>query len=153
MPLVVAFEPDLGRAATFDDEIDFLVHVLFGIERTCARNLDDVGTPFAFGAVQLDVSAAAAGALPRLQWQVLHFAHADVAVDRNLFRFHEEVVGRLRAIEFAEPGALESGWFVPMSLTVNFVHGAHPLCGGPRGCAALRRYDTVPQPLARFSVA
>src|SRR6185436_20448013 len=108
-------EPDLGGAAPFDDEVDFLVHVLFGIERARARHLDDVAAPFAFGAVQLDVGAAAAGALPRRQRQVLHLADADVAEHRNAFRLHEDLVCRLLLAKKKEASALAAVRLVTMT--------------------------------------
>src|SRR5206468_11631950 len=122
MALVVALEPDLGRAAPLHDEVDLLVHVLFGIERAGARHLDDVVAPFAFGAVELDVAAAAAGALPWRQRQVLHLADADVAEHRDAFRLHEVVVGRLRPAELAEAGALAAGRLMPMGRAWDIMH-------------------------------
>ena len=77
-------------------------------KRTGARHFDDVAAPFALGAVQLNIAAAPAQARPWLQRQVLHFAHADVAVNRNAFGFHEQIIWRLRSAEFAEAGALET---------------------------------------------
>src|SRR5580704_9015923 len=96
--------------------------MLLGVERAGARHLDDVAAPFAFGAVELDVGAAAAEALPRRQRQVLHLAHPDVAEHRNAFRLHEQVVGRLRASELAEAGALAGGGLVPMAAG-DIMHG------------------------------
>ena len=100
--------------------------MLLGIERAGARHLDDVAAPFAFGAVELDVGAAAAGALPRRERQVLHLADADVAEHRDAFRLHEVVVGRLRPAELAEAGALAAGRLVPVRLAGNVMHGPSP---------------------------
>ena len=77
--LGIAVLPHFGGAAALDDEVDFLVEMLFGVERARARHLDDVIAPFGFGAVQLDIAAAPAPALPRLKGQVLHLGNADVA--------------------------------------------------------------------------
>ena len=114
--LAVAFEPDLGRAAALGDQVDFLVEVLFRIERAGARHLDDVAAPFALGAVELDVGALAAQALPGLHRQVEHGLDADVAEDRDAVRLHEQVVGRLRTAEFADAGAVDAGRFVPVGV-------------------------------------
>ena len=122
--LAVLVEPDLGRAAAFDHVVHFLVEMLFSIERAGARHLDHVAAPFAFGAVELDVGAFAAHALPRRHRQVLHLAHADIAVDRHAFRLHEQVVGCLRAVEFAEACAVDAGRLVPVGLVTQFMHDA-----------------------------
>jgi hypothetical protein len=135
--LAVVVEPDFGGAAAFGDQIDFLVDVLFGIERAGARDLDDVAAPFAFGAVQLDVGALAAQAFPRFHRQIEHRLQADIAEDRDAFRFHEQVVRRLGTPKFAEAGAVDAGRLVPMGLAGDFVHGAlflsewslTPFCG------------------------
>jgi hypothetical protein len=129
-----AVEPDLGRAAALDDEIDLLVHVLFGVESPGAGYLDDIGAPFAFGAVQLDVTAASAHALPWLQRQVLHLADADIAEDRDLFRLHEQVVWRLGTIELAEAGPLEARRLVPVNLAGDLVHYGVLLCDRRAKC-------------------
>src|SRR5262249_19072228 len=119
----------LGRAATFDHEINFLVEVPLDVERAGAGHLDDVTTPFALGAVELNVAAAPAHSRPWLQRQVLYFAHADVGVDRNAFRFHEQVIRGLRPVEFAEAGALEARRLMPMNLPGDFMHdGALAVC-------------------------
>src|ERR1700683_4160443 len=94
------------------------------MKRAGARHLDDIGAPLALGSMQLNVGAAPAHPLPRRERQVLHLAHADIAVDRNVLRFHEKVVGRLRTIELAEARALETRRLMPMDLTGDFVHGA-----------------------------
>jgi hypothetical protein len=64
MALRIGVEPNLGGAAPFDHEVDFLVEVPFRIEGARARHLDHVAAPFAFGAVELDVGAASAEPLP-----------------------------------------------------------------------------------------
>src|SRR5215472_634729 len=104
MTLAVAVEPDFGGAAPLDHEVDFLVQVSFRVKCAGPWYLDDVAAPFAFGAVQLDVAAFAAQPLPWRKWQILHLAHADVAVDRNALRFHEQVVGRLGSAALAASG-------------------------------------------------
>src|SRR5204863_55264 len=81
--LRVALLPDFGRAATLDDEKDLLVHVLLGVERARGRDLHDIAAPLGLGAVKLDIVAAAAGALPGRERQVLHFAYADAAEHRD----------------------------------------------------------------------
>jgi hypothetical protein len=106
-----------------DDEIDLLVEMLLRIECAGARHLDDVTAPFALGAVQLDEAAFAAQPLPGRERQVLHLAYADAAVDRNAFRFHEQVIGRLRPAELSEAGAVAAGGFMPMRPAGQFVHG------------------------------
>ena len=91
--------------------------MLLGIERAGARDLDHVAAPHAFGAVELDVGALAAQPLPGLHRQVLHGLHADAAEDRDAFRLHEQVVRRLRPAEFAEAGAVDAGWLVPVGFS------------------------------------
>src|SRR5437879_9708326 len=78
--LRVTLLPDFGRAATLDDQKDLLVHVPLRIERARGRDLHDVAAPLGLGAVELDVVAAAAGALPRRERQVLQFTDADPAL-------------------------------------------------------------------------
>src|SRR6476660_683274 len=96
--------------------------MLLRIECTGARHLDDVAAPFALGAVQLDEAAFTAQPLPGRERQVLYLAYADVAVDRNAFRFHEQVIGRLRPAELSEAGAVAAGGFMPMRPAGQFVH-------------------------------
>ena len=143
MALAVVVEPDLGGAAAFDHVIDFLVDVLLGIERARARHLDDVAAPLAFGAVQLDVAAAPAGAFPWGQRKILHLADADVAEHRDAFRLHEDVVGRLRPAELAEAGALAAGRLMPVRLARDVMHGRSPLSRRSDRCPRL------PSPRAR----
>src|SRR5262249_44685689 len=87
-----------------------------------SRHLDDVAAPFAFGTVELDIAAFAAQPLPWRERQILHLAHADIAVDRDAFRFHEQVVGRLRPAELAEAGSVVAGRLMPMRPVRKFVH-------------------------------
>ena len=117
----LALEPDLGRAAAFDDEEDLLVHVLLGIEGAARRHLDHVAAPLALGAIELDVAAAPARALPRHQREVLDLADPDVAEHRNAFRFHEGVVRGRELLELAESGPIVAGRFVPVGLVRNFM--------------------------------
>ena len=137
-----AVEPDLGRAAAFDDQIDLFVDVLLGKKRAGAWHLDDVGAPFAFGTVELDIAAASAEPRPRRQRQVLHLAHADIPIDRDVVGFHEKVVRRLRSAELAKAGAFESGRLVPVNLAGDLVHGHPPDAIGcakeHKGAAGLR---------------
>ena len=102
--LRIAVDPDFRGAAAVDDEILLFVEMLFGIQRAGAGNFDDVAAPQTFGAEQLNERAVAAHALPRLARQILHAAHADVAIDRNALRFHEVVVGRVRPEKFSIAG-------------------------------------------------
>src|SRR5207244_9084556 len=46
--LLVTFKPDLGRTAALNDVVDFLIQVLFGIQRAGARDLDQIAAPFSF---------------------------------------------------------------------------------------------------------
>src|SRR5262249_49812921 len=119
MTFAVVVEPDLGGAAAVNDEIDFLVEVLFGVECARSRHLDDVAAPLALGTVELDIATFAAQPLPRRKGQILHLAHADIAVDRDAFRFHEQVIGRLRPAELAEAGSVVAGRLMPMRPAVN----------------------------------
>src|SRR5262249_42628080 len=121
--------------------IDFFVDVLLGVQRARAGHFDDVATPFAFGAMKLDVGAASAGALPRSERQVLNLADADVAEDRNALRLHEVVVGRLRAAELAEARAFAAGRLVPMGGAWNVMHVLSPL-GRP---STARQYRPLPR--------
>ena len=89
MTLAITLEPYFRRPTALDDIKDFLIEVLFRIEHTGRRNLDEVTAPFAFGAKELNEAAAAAHAWPRCERQVLHLTDADVAKDRNALGFHE----------------------------------------------------------------
>src|SRR5258708_20053531 len=97
MPLGLAVEPHLRRAAAFDDIDDLLIDVLFRIECAGRRHLDHVAAPFPLGAVKLDIAALAAGPLPRTKRQVLDAAHADAAEDRHSLALPELVVAGPRA--------------------------------------------------------
>src|SRR5437879_5472010 len=78
--------PDLSGAAPFHDQADLLVKVPLDIERARARHFDHIHAPQAFGAVELDVAAAAALPLPGRERQILHPPHANAAIDRDAFR-------------------------------------------------------------------
>ena len=114
--------PDFGRAAALDDEDHLFVKVLVGVQCAGPRHLDDVAAPQAFGAVELDIAAPTAQALPRCERQILHSAGANTAVNRNALRFHEAVIGHLRALEFTQSGVFALFWFVPMGPVGNVVH-------------------------------
>src|SRR5436309_2671352 len=114
MALVALFQPDFGRAATFHDIIDFLVEMLFRVERAGARNFDYVAAPFAFGAVELDEAAAPAQPLPRRHGQVLHLGNAEPTENRDALGFHIGIVRRDRSLEITEARALLAGGFVPV---------------------------------------
>src|SRR5438552_12550679 len=122
VPLAIVVEPHLGGAAALDDEIDLFVEVLFRFERVGARHLDDVGAPFALGAVELDIRAFPAQPLPWRKRQILHLAHADIAIDGNALRFHEQVVGRLGPAERAETGSVVAGRLMPVRPAGQFMH-------------------------------
>src|SRR5258708_4239523 len=107
----VTLLPDFGRAATLDDEKDLLVHVPLGIERARVRDLDDVAAPFGLGAVELDIVAAPAGALPGRERQVLHSAYPDAAEHGNALGLPERVVRRRVLLELAESGLWRAGRF------------------------------------------
>ena len=98
--LRIAVYPDFGRAAAVNDEILLFVEMLFGIQRAGAGNFDDITAPQPFGAEQLNERAVAAHALPRFARQVLHPAHADIAINRNPLRFHEVVIRRVGPEKF-----------------------------------------------------
>src|ERR1700694_5237620 len=100
--------------------------MLFGVERARARHLDHIAAPFSFRAVELDVAAAPARALPRCERKILHFADADIAEHRNAFRLHEGVIRRLRSTELAETSALSAGRLMPVSLARNVMHAPSP---------------------------
>ena len=128
--LLSPVEPDFGRAAALGDQVDFLVDVLFRIERAGARNFDDVAAPFPFGAVKLDVGALAAQTLPGLHRQIEDGLQADVAENRDAVGLHEQVVGRLGTAEFADAGPVDAGRLVPVGLSGDFMHGGCPAAIG-----------------------
>src|SRR5262249_17095924 len=107
--------------------------MLLRIERAGARHLDHVAAPLALGAVQLDVGPLAAQPFPGSKWKILDLADADVAIDRDAFRLHEQVVGRLRPPELAETRPIDSRRLVPMRPAGQFMHGASLLVGGEKG--------------------
>ena len=137
--LAVLVEPHLRGATALNHEINFLIEVLFRIERACSGHLDHVASPFPLGAVQLDVGALAAEPLPRRQRKILHLAHANIAKDRDPFRFHEQIIWSLRPAELAEAGTIVAGRFVPMRPPGQFVHAG--ACDGRedwRNCLSLK---------------
>src|SRR6516225_10345563 len=95
-------------------------------ERARTRDLDDEATPFALRAGQLDERGVAPKPLPRLARKILDLGDADASHDRNAFAFHEQVVGSLQPLKFAESCALVAGGFMPMRLE-NVVHDSHLL--------------------------
>ena len=117
MLLVAVLEPDLGRSAAFDDEIDLLEHVSLGVQGAGGRNLDGITAPLALGTVELDIAASAADALPGFERQVANVAHAELAVDRNPFGLHELIVRCSQFPELAETGLLAFLWLYPMLVT------------------------------------
>src|SRR5262249_20068516 len=106
------------------DEINLFVNVLLRIERARARDFDDVGAPFPFGAEKLNVGALAAQTLPGLHRQVEDGLQTDGAEDRDAFGLHEQVVGRFGTTEFADAGSVDTRWLMPVDLLAEFVHGA-----------------------------
>ena len=139
--LAVVVEPHLGRAAALGDQVDFLVDVLFRVERAGARDFDDVAAPFPFGAVKLDEGALAAQTLPGLHRQVEHGLEADVAEDRDPVGLHEQVVGRLGTAEFADAGPVDAGRLVPVGLFAYFVHDVLFPCCVPSRCRRVATWD------------
>ena len=100
--LLVAFLPDFRGAAAFDDEEDFLVHVLLRIKRTTRGHFNHIAAPFRFRAVELDEMAFATATLPVEERQVLHLADANAAEDRNALGFHPRIIGGRLFLELAE---------------------------------------------------
>src|SRR5262249_24069214 len=94
----------------------------FRIERAGAGHLDDVAAPFALGAVQLDIRAFPAQSLPWRKRLVLHLAHADIALDGNALRFHEQVIGRLGPAERAETGSVVACRLMPVRPAGQVMH-------------------------------
>ena len=84
--------------------------------------LGEVAAPLGLCAVKLDVGPASAEPLPRHQRQVLHLADADIAEAGDVFRLHEQVIGRLDLAPFAVSGAFPAHRLVPMDLTRYVVH-------------------------------
>src|SRR5262249_58388355 len=74
--------PHFGRAAAFDHQHDLLVEMPLLVERARGRDLDHVAAPKAFGAIELDVAAAAAEPPPRRHRQGLPAAPPDAPEDR-----------------------------------------------------------------------
>jgi hypothetical protein len=130
----LAFLPDFRRAAPLDDEHGLLVEVTLDIERPAGRYFDNIKAPEGFDAEKLDIGALAAEALPGLHRQVLHLMHADAAIDRHAFVFHEPVIGALGSSELADAGVLARLGFVPMGPRSVVMHG-RPRNVGARGRA------------------
>src|SRR5437867_5388722 len=120
--------PDFGGAAPFHDQADLLIEMPLDIERARARHLDDIHAPQPFGAVELDVAAAAALPFPGRERQVLHAPHADAAIDRDAFRLHEVVIRHWLTQELAVAGVLASLGLVPMDLIGRVMHGNTSYC-------------------------
>src|SRR4030095_5465085 len=91
----IAINPHFGGAAALDDKILLFVKMLLGIERAGTRNFYDVAAPQSLGAEQLNERAVAAGALPWFARQILHSAHADIAINRDPLGFHVVVIRRV----------------------------------------------------------
>jgi hypothetical protein len=114
--------PDFGGAPALHHQHDLLVEMPLGMQCTGAGDFHDVHPPQAFGAVELDVAAAAAEPRPRLHRQVLHALDADAAKARHALRLHEAVVRHGLAEEFAEARVLAGLRLVPMFLIGRIVH-------------------------------
>src|SRR5258706_11277533 len=112
--LLLAVGPDFGGAAPFDNDHDLFIHVALGMQRAARRDFDTVAAPFAFRAEELDESAVAAHALPRLQRHVLDSFHADAAKDRDALALHEIVIGCVRPLPGAVSGVLQPLRLMPM---------------------------------------
>src|SRR5439155_15006846 len=106
--------PDLGRAATLDNDHDLFVHVALGVERSRAWDLDHITAPAPFGAVKLDEGSVPSHALPAFERHVLYAAHADPAIDRNPLRLHVIVIRRIRPLPGAIARVLEAFRLVPV---------------------------------------
>src|SRR5262249_61651641 len=96
--------PDFGGAAPLDDQHDFFVEMPLDVEGTGARHLNHVAAPQPFGAVELNVAAAAADPLPGRERQLLHPAHPHAAIDLDPLRVPETIVRHRRALETPQSG-------------------------------------------------
>src|SRR6266567_1963465 len=123
VPLRVALEPDLGRAASLDHEENLLVHVLLGVQRSCRRHLDHVAAPLGLRAMELDKVPASAGTLPRRERKILHLSYTDPSEDGNALGLHEGVVGCRLLLELAVAGLAGAGRLVPVGLVLFMRHG------------------------------
>src|SRR5712691_9650310 len=65
---------------------------------------------------------ASAGALPRRERQVLHFADADAAENRNALGLHKGIVGGRLLLELAVAGFAGAGRLVPVGLVLFMRH-------------------------------
>ena len=83
MLLGLALDPDFGRAAPFHDEVDLLIHVLFGVQRATGWHFNHIAAPLRLGAIELDEMALTARALPRHQGQVLDLGNANATENRD----------------------------------------------------------------------
>src|SRR5262249_45195418 len=54
--------------------------------------------------------------------QILPLAHADIAMDGNALRFHEQVVGRLGPAKRTETGSVIAGGLMPVRPAAQFMH-------------------------------
>src|SRR5262249_62127104 len=98
--------PDFGGAASLDYQNDLFIKVPLDVERPGARHLDHVAAPQPFGAVELNVAAAAANPFPGCQWQGLDPPHANAAANPDALRLPETVVRPPRALGFCQPRVL-----------------------------------------------
>ena len=126
MFLGVALLPNFCGATAFHHQVDFFVHVLFGMQRTCTGHLDHIATPFGFCAIQLNKVAFATCALPRHQGQVLNLVDAHITEHRQAFGFHVSVVRRGLFFEDAVTGFLVASWFVPVAGVFIVRHAMSP---------------------------
>ena len=112
--LGLAVIPHFGRAAAFNHEDLLFIHMLFSIQCAARRNLNHIHAPQAFRTEELDVCAATAQTLPRLHRQIMHALHADGAMHRNAFCFHEAIIRHGGARKIPEASIFASLWLVPM---------------------------------------
>src|SRR5258706_7181899 len=85
-----------------------------GVEPASARDFDHVTAPQTFGAIELYEGASAAEPLPRFERQLLHALHADAAINRHAFIFHEIIVGRVGPVPAADAGILSFVRLLPL---------------------------------------
>ena len=113
--LGVAFLPNFGGATSFHHQIDFFVHVLFGMQCTGTWYFDHIAAPLGFCAVQLNEMALTARSLPRHQGQVLNLVNAHIPKHWQAFGFHVSVIRRGLFFEYAIAGFFVTRWLVPMA--------------------------------------
>src|SRR5262249_23030148 len=116
VPPGVSFQPDFRRSTPLDYPEDLLVHVMYGIRRASARNLEDERSPLAFCSGELNEAGIAAHALPRLQGKVANVPDPDVAKDRESLALHEEIVRSSNAGKSAETSPFIAVGLMPMRL-------------------------------------